>query len=382
MRTCLVCDGSLFGTLPVLRSLKRHRLRVLLVSGHDEVSDAGSSRYCDDAHVITHTSTDDIVSVLQGLVSREQVDVILPLTDRFVELLSENRDRLLPTVALAIPPVAAVDLVCDKLKTLRALEDAVPNLRVPRTWHVASPDEVSRLTIDTWPVVIKPRKASGALGIRWVGEPSQLPDAYRAVHRLFPLPIIQEFIPYLPGHKYQCLYLFDREHNLRSWYAHKVTHEMSTIRQAQRDSPVQGGNALAWLSHDDRELLELGKQAFETLGWEGFGFLELVRDQRDGMLKILEINPRLSGTIALALEQGVDFAYDACCVANGLETPERLSFETGVGGKHLLRGLGHALRTQRLEGLSLLLNPRYKNSSQALVDPLPYLHRAKQWLLG
>jgi predicted ATP-grasp superfamily ATP-dependent carboligase len=379
-----VTDGWLCGTLPVLRSLKRHGLRVLLLSSREQYQGAGWSRYCNGVFFCpdVHEDNGGLVRTIKSLVGREKVDVILPLSDPFVELLAEHRVALESEVALAVPPKDAVRIACNKSTTMIALAGTIPGLEVPRTYHVGSLDDLARVAIETWPVVIKPRKSWGAQGIRWVGEPGQFVDTYHAVHRRYPLPIVQEFVSYEPGEKYQCLYLFDRDRRLGSWYMHRITHEMSEVRRGGRGVRMLGGSALAWESHEDREVLELGRQVFERLGWQGFGFLELVRDSRDGTVKIMEINPRLSGTISLPLAQGVDFAYDACCVALGLDVPRRTTFRHGVGGKHLLRGVIHALQTQRLRGLSLLLNPRHQNSSAAFVDPLPYLRLIGHEVIG
>ena len=52
--------------------------------------------------------------------------------------------------------------------------------------------------------------------------------------------------------------------------------------------------------------------------WRGTGFVEVVRDSRDGRHLLLEINPRLSGSIHLCLACGPNLAAGCCRVALGL----------------------------------------------------------------
>ena len=247
MTTVLVSDGWLCGTLPVLRSLKRHGLRVLLLSSHETYQGAGSSRYCDGVFFRSSVQIGEerLVQNILELVCQEKVDVILPLSDPFVELLACHRETLESEVALAVPPKDATQVACDKSKTI-ALQDAIPRLEFPRTYCVNSLDELARLTIEAWPVLIKPRNSWGAQGIRWVGDAGLFSDTYATVHKQYPLPIVQEFVNYEPGEKFQCLYLFDRNHHLCSWYIHRVTHEMSEVRRAGSGARIRGGSALAW----------------------------------------------------------------------------------------------------------------------------------------
>ena len=71
------------------------------------------------------------------------------------------------------------------------------------------------------------------------------------------------------------------------------------------------------------------------LGWEGFADFDLVEDQRDGVVKIMEINPRVPACLKSVVESGVDYANMIVNASLGEPLPE---YEYHPG--HSLRHIG------------------------------------------
>ena len=132
-----------------------------------------------------------------------------------------------------------------------------------------------------------------------------------------PRPLIQELIPYRPGEKYQLYYLFDATGVPRARFMQRILEEASGI-VGPDGTQRRGGISLLWESALDEDLLARGQRLLAAMGWRGTAFVEVVRDRRDGVVKLLEINPRLSGSIHLCLAVGPNLAAAACRVALGL----------------------------------------------------------------
>ena len=55
------------------------------------------------------------------------------------------------------------------------------------------------------------------------------------------------------------------------------------------------------------EVMELGLRLLSAMGWQGVAAVEFLVDQRDGIPKLMEVNPRFWGTLSLSILAGVDF---------------------------------------------------------------------------
>ena len=60
-----------------------------------------------------------------------------------------------------------------------------------------------------------------------------------------------------------------------------------------RQGPPGFGASTVFAVEPDDEVLEAGQRLLGSVGYRGFAHVELVRDPRDGALKVLEVNTRL-----------------------------------------------------------------------------------------
>ena len=58
--------------------------------------------------------------------------------------------------------------------------------------------------------------------------------------------------------------------------------------------------------------------------------IEFKKDERDGVFKLLEINPRIWGYNYLATRAGIDFPYLAVRIAGGENIPVHSEYDKGV----------------------------------------------------
>lgn len=130
-----------------------------------------------------------------------------------------------------------------------------------------------------------------------------------------------------------------------------------------------------------------GTRLLEELEWHGPAMVEFKRDPRDGRFRLVEVDPRFWGSLALPVAAGVDFPYRYYRLARGDVDPTPPDYETDVGC-HVLVGevsylysvleaeydyvdpppLGAALASV---GRSLLTNPTF--DYRWVRDPWPFL---------
>jgi predicted ATP-grasp superfamily ATP-dependent carboligase len=177
------------------------------------------------------------------------------------------------------------------------------------------------------PAVIKPRISSGSFGIAYVKRKEDLLPLYQKIHARYPFPLIQEWIPDGAG-TYGFSALFDEASRVKAAFIHKKL----------RMYPVQGGPSTLRESAEHPQIMELGLSLLRSLNWVGVAMIEFKIDPRDGIPKLMEINPRFWGSLHLAILSGVDFPYLILKMARG-ETPEPvLHYATGKRCRWLLFG--------------------------------------------
>lgn len=106
--------------------------------------------------------------------------------------------------------------------------------------------------------------------------------------------IVQEYIPGENGFGY---FGFFQEGCERGYFMHERLMQF----------PKQGGPSVLARSIRDTRVRELGKTLLESLRWHGVAMVEFKRSDRDGEFYLMEINPKLWGSLDLAILSGCDF---------------------------------------------------------------------------
>ena len=177
------------------------------------------------------------------------------------------------------------------------------------------------------PAVIKPRISSGSFGIVYVRKREDLIPSYQKVHARYPFPLIQEWIPD-GGGTFGLSALFDEASNIKAAFIHKKL----------RMYPVQGGPSTLREGVEHPQIMELGLSLLKSLNWTGVGMIEFKVDPRDGVPKLMEINPRFWGSLQLAIVSEVDFPYLILKMARGESFEPVLRYPVGRRCRWLLFG--------------------------------------------
>ncbi|MFT6143897.1 MAG: carbamoyl-phosphate synthase large subunit [Myxococcota bacterium] len=216
---------------------------------------------------------------LMTAATRLDVDVVVPTVDAELAITSALTAafRVLK-IAVLVAPEAALVSCLDKAKLMAAAQGIVP---VP-AWEVVDADFIP----ERWelPVVVKPRVGAGGRGVRVIEHKEDWADVPRDGSLL-----LQEW---LPGEEYSVDVLCSREGI--------VLAAVPRLRMK-----VDSGVAVASRTVRDPELQGIASALVEHLGLSFVSNVQLRRD-RNGVPKLLEINPRFPGTMALTVHSGVN----------------------------------------------------------------------------
>lgn len=242
--------------------------------------------------------------------------VLIPVFEETF-LVAKYKDTLSAKVAMAVPDYDQI-LVAhnkDRWETL-ARRLGIP---VPATFSAAELRAAgSKAGGVRFPVLIKPKQGGGAWGIEEVPSAEKLHEllnqdnwAGKSWDRFF----VQEKIA---GDTHCVAMLFKRG----------VLKAKVGYRQL-RDYPATGGQATMRISLRHEKAEAYLQRLLEDLRWHGPCQADFIVDGR-GVPYLIDINPRLWGSLTQAIASGVDFPYLIYLLARDGDVPPVLSFKTDV----------------------------------------------------
>jgi len=327
MSRVFVTDGHWRKTLAVVRSLARRGVEVT-VGESSGIAASLFSKYCSRRMVYpsVRRRPEAFLAFLRQELQERPYDLIMPMEEETLLLLAQHREEFAPLARLPIPPYQDIVKVRDKGWLLRhASRQGIPT---PRTVCVEDSTDLDAIK-DTIPPpwVIKPRVSSGSFGIAYVEREQDLTEAYRKVHSHFPFPLIQERIP-PEGEAFGVSALLNHGGQVQACFVHRRL----------REYPITGGPSTLRESVRHPQIEELGIRLLQSLDWYGVAMVEFKVDPRDNQPKLMELNPRFWGSLALAIHAGVDFPYLLYKMAMGEEFEAIVDYEVGARCRWLLPG--------------------------------------------
>jgi predicted ATP-grasp superfamily ATP-dependent carboligase len=320
----LVTDGDTRPALAAVRALGRSGHEVV-VAGDRLPCLASASKYATAIERVPSPVIDapGFEAALIELVRRRRVEVVLPITEVSTLLVTENQQRLPAFCRVPFPDAAVVSNAANKAYVIRLAERlGVP---IPRSAIVDSADEgIGRAAEHPYPIVVKPARSRVRVGSEWISTGVRyavdVPDLKRILRSLpketYPV-LLQERIPGPGVGLFAC---FD-EGRPTALFAHRRL----------REKPPSGGvSVLCESSPLDPAAVEYSQLLLSELGWRGVAMVEFKRDDRDGQLRLMEINGRFWGSLELAIAAGVDFPGLALDVATGTRRSLQAGYRVGL----------------------------------------------------
>jgi predicted ATP-grasp superfamily ATP-dependent carboligase len=279
--------------VPIVRSLGEAGYAVYSFS-FERLSFAGFSRHVQKNVYVRDYDLDHILQLLK----QYRIEAILPIEDPSIEFLGTNREHF-GEYLLIMPEHDTFSLFADKANTMQyAIEKGVA---VPETFIPTSVEEaLEYISNETrFPLVIKPRRSTSAIGVRVVINAEEAARSYRELSQKFHLPLIQEYIP--PGGKaLGAEFLFHRGREILSFSHLRI-----------REYPVRGGPSTYCRDYKNDDAIIAARRLFASLCYSGFAMVEFKEHPDTKELFLIEVNPRPWGSITLPISAGVNFPAEA-----------------------------------------------------------------------
>jgi biotin carboxylase len=330
-------------------------------------SPALRSRYLDNRILApSFDRTDQYFDLLETLLRELDYDALFLCSEEVLEAMASRLSAPEYSIFLA-PPVPTIKVLSSKISSLAFATEQ--DLLVPRTLMPRDGRDLAEMAaLLGYPLVIKGEKGEGSENVRVVREDEELTAKYRAVlesERPYNgRPILQEFIP---GVQYSVGGLYKDGIPLRVCAYRKVV-----------TYPRNGGLTAKAVTERPPRLLEDAFRMFRGLQYNGLGQIQFIRDERDGLFKFMEVNPRIWASIGLAAHAGVDLFTPYLELVQGCRVVPDMNFIEGVQYQRLTVQLRIVLN-RPLYMLSFIrdcLNP-YVCSDIDLTDLGPHLPTVK-----
>ncbi|MFL5657744.1 MAG: ATP-grasp domain-containing protein [Ktedonobacteraceae bacterium] len=347
----LVLNAGLRQSLATVRSLGSRGLRVAALETCDNAPiPAFSSRWCQHKALCTALEgTKDYLVHLEQVLDSTGARVLITSSDGTVALIRQHRERLERRVRVALAKEPALSIAVNKEQTLEIARRL--GLGVPRAVTVGSASEVEAAAREIGlPAVVKPVESwvsHGQQGTRVISQlVTTLDEARREAEELMSLGGTMLFQQFLPGRREAMSFL----------YASGRIHARFA-QWAKRTDPPLGGTSVLRQSIAIPE--DIGKQAerlVREIELEGYSEVEFRRDSA-GKPYLMEINPRLSASLEIAVRAGIDFPYLLYQWANGDRIDVVKSYRVGGWMRYLGGDLATMLASVRQRGRPGVTSP-------------------------
>jgi protein-tyrosine-phosphatase/predicted ATP-grasp superfamily ATP-dependent carboligase len=325
----LVLDADSRAGLESIQSLARHDVSVDASSEIDCLA-FGSKRVHEHFRQPSTVDASIFLQWLRDLDREAGYSLIIPSTEGSLRpfMLLPESDPLRKKAVLASN--AALESTLDKSLTLQVASSV--HLPVPKGLLITSEDSIPLCS--AFPVVLKPVSSQIHAGDR-IKQVQPLPagddlERRELLHDMLrDSAVLQQEL--VPGHGVGIAMLYNQ--GKRVWFfGHERLHEGSG-----RDG-LGSGSTYRRSIKPDPEMLRRATDLLDKLKWHGIAMVEY-KVSDDGKYWFMEINPRLWGSLALAIDAGVDFPYGLLCLATGQSIPAQPDYKIGYTTRWLIADL-------------------------------------------
>jgi biotin carboxylase len=312
----------------IARCLRAHFPRIVITFGGNSVGSDGFpgvvalSRHIDAKHKVPRFSDDWLagrlapdntpeeehyVRVIEDICVREQISVIFPSLDPEMYLFAKNKERFANQGILCVvaePDVLAV--LTDKAKTILAAQAV--GFPTPKTFFPENVDDLDEVIGNSSPPwVIKARHGAHRSSLYFAAAASELKALFSKADSIQPRPLVQEHIPGSNPRNYYVL--VSRQHEIlsvlspecvRTYREDGFHHALKTARSKSTGPSMDQLSAL-----------------IRSLKIYGSYTIQAKVDPRDGLPKLMEINPRLGHHLWYRTALGVNEPLRVLQIARG-----------------------------------------------------------------
>ncbi|SRR6266853_676074 len=300
-------------------------------------------------------------------IQRLRVDVLIPVFEETF-LVAKHAGRLSECVSMVLPGYEKILIAHNKdrwAQIARKLDIPVPgsySIEGLQTGEIRANDL-------RYPVLVKPKQGGGAWGIRQI-ESSEALRALLSRDSCNGMPWSRFFVQEKISGETHCVAMLFNRGQIRAKVAYRQL----------RDYPVTGGQATMRVSMRSFKAEVYLQQLLESLSWHGVCQADFVVDKHTEVPYLIDLNPRLWGSLAQAIASGVDFPYLIYRLAREGDVAPVIEFETGVVTRWIGGEMGaffpHLKRSPaRLKFLRTFFFPPARATLYddfSMADPLPF----------
>lgn len=290
----LVLDGNTRQCLPICKALKKngHSITLLCVSKLD----IGYYSKWPDKKIIGPNpvnNSEKYCDFLINIMKHIEYDIVLPLFDYSAEAVSKNKKRLEKYSFIAVNDWDVFRLAREKKITMSicSLND-IPH---PKTLDAKNITGEGLKKIEL-PLILKPNVGDSAKGIKIINNYSEFFSIYDEYVEKYGEMLVQEYIPQTDKQYKAELYIDKGGRLVRAILFEKV-----------RWYPIKGGSSTYNVTVYSDRIISRCYELLKAIGWKGYADIDLIVDPRDREVKVMEINPRITGSVKIAFKAGVDF---------------------------------------------------------------------------
>lgn len=314
------------GGLGVTRALGRMGVDVCGIDYRDD-SVAFGSKYCQRKLVFANPILDPETCLDQFIRLGKTINgkaVLLPTADAYVMFVSKYESQLKDYFVFSIPAPAVLDSLVNKTKQYAVAEQS--GVAVPKTFAPENMDSLRQIEDSLpYPVFIK-----GVNSAQWnaefhnkgfVANDADELRKYFSIAARQEIPVLLQEIVVGPNrnHYKVCAY-YSKNKELIALFCTQKT----------RQFPTDFGIGCYMTSEHNPILIEMGRRLFEGIGYTGVGSIEFKKDDKDGIYKLMELNPRFWQQNIQATCAGINFPYINYLDCSGETVEPCLSFKDNV----------------------------------------------------
>jgi len=312
--------------LGVARSLGREGVKVF---GFDFKKDIAFYSHYVHAKLCPHPleSQEEFLSCLQVWAKLQSEKPVLFVTsDNFLLAISRNREKLSDNFLFNLPAQDTIEAIVDKFRQHQLAVSV--KVDTPRTYCFDSlaaaetmasgmpyPVFIKALDVNSWKKAI-----SGTIKGFVAKNRGELLTQLSGIFAKKVAVIVQEIIPGPDTSHFKFCGYVNREGRLLLGF---------TLRKL-RQNPVHFGVGAVVESIDYPELFEIGSEFFKDISYRGVGSAEFKLDERDGKLKLIELNPRYWQQNSLATACGMNFPLADYLEVTGQNPTLQPEYRTGI----------------------------------------------------
>lgn len=310
--TILMTGAGAPGAPGILRCYRNNGERKIRVIGADIKQRVPTICGLDAFYQIPRPTAENFCESILQIARKENIDVIQPLVTKELEVFSSSRMLFEEAgVKVCCADFKELAVANNKRKLLEFMRSR--QMKVPEFFVVKSALEFEeaceKLGYPQKPVCFKPSVGNGSRGFRILDctkavekilfeeKPTSVYSSMEQIlpvlkkHRGLPELLVME---YLPGDEYSVDILAD--------------HGESVVVVPRKRLQMNGGISTDCIVQENGEITNYCIQIIKALNLHGNIGIQ-VRADKDGVFKILEINPRLQGSVVACAAAGVNLPY-------------------------------------------------------------------------